>query len=450
MRWGRMAKSAPMNVAVWRRPNSYKSMSTFEIEGGVALRGTVRASGNKNAILPMIAACILTDQEMVLDNVPDIIDVRHMLDVIVALGGKVERSGERISVHVASLQSSQISRELCNKTRTSILCVAPMLHRLGKATLYPPGGDVIGRRRLDTHFYGLQKLGASVDLGETYDFAVPHGLRGADLFFDEPSVTGTEHILMAAVVSQGATIIRNAACEPHVQDLAHMLNAMGAKISGIGTNQLTVEGVTSLSGTTHQVSHDHIEAASYLALAAATGGEIKVEGTDLHSYWMCRRVFSTLGVKIELYKDHIFLPEQQDLRVLRDYDGSMPVIGDGPWPQFATDQMSCMITLATQVEGNVLFFEKMFESRLYFVDRLIAMGANAVVCDPHRVVISGRSRLRGTTMVSPDIRAGMALLGAALCASGKSTVQNANMIERGYERVEEKLLSLGARISRRD
>ncbi|NBT92021.1 MAG: UDP-N-acetylglucosamine 1-carboxyvinyltransferase, partial [Betaproteobacteria bacterium] len=276
MRWGLMAKSAPMDVAVWRRPNSYRSMSTFEIEGGVALRGTVRASGNKNAILPMIAACILTDQEMVLDNVPDIIDVRHMLDVIVALGGKVERSGERISVHVASLQSSQISRELCNKTRTSILCVAPMLHRLGKATLYPPGGDVIGRRRLDTHFYGLQKLGASVELGETYDFAVPHGLRGADLFFDEPSVTGTEHILMAAVVSQGATIIRNAACEPHVQDLAHMLNAMGANISGIGTNQLTVEGVTSLSGTTHQVCHDHIEAASYLALAAATGGEIKV------------------------------------------------------------------------------------------------------------------------------------------------------------------------------
>ena len=269
------------------------------------------------------------------------------------------------------------------------------------------------------------------------------------LFFDEPSVTGTEHILMAAVVSQGHTIIRNAACEPHVQDLANMLNAMGARISGIGTNQLNIDGVDSLTGTSHQVCHDHIEAASYLALAAATGGEIKVEGTDLHSYWMCKRVFATLGVKIELYKDHIHLPAAQEMRVLRDYDGSMPVIGDGPWPQFATDQMSCMITLATQVEGNVLFFEKMFESRLYFVDRLIAMGANAVVCDPHRVVISGKSRLRGTTMVSPDIRAGMALLGAALCATGKSTVQNANMIERGYERVEEKLLSLGARISRR-
>ena len=424
-------------------------MSTFEIEGGVPLHGTVRASGNKNAILPMIAACILTDQEVVLDNVPDIIDVRHMLDVIKALGGKVERSGERISVQVASVTTSEISRELCNKVRTSILCVAPLLHRMGKAKLHPPGGDVIGRRRLDTHFYGLQKLGAKVKLNGAYEFSLPAPLTGAELFFDEPSVTGTEHILMAAVVSAGSTLIRNAACEPHVQDLANMLNAMGARISGIGTNQLQGEGVSSLRGTTHKVCHDHIEAASYLALAAATGGEIRVEGTDLHSYWMCHRVFETLGVKIELHKDHIFLPENQQLKTLPDFDGSIPVIADGPWPQFATDQMSCMITLATQVQGNVLFFEKMFESRLYFVDRLIAMGANAVVCDPHRVLISGRSKLRGTTLSSPDIRAGMALLGAALCATGKSTVQNANMIERGYEKLEEKLLGLGARIVRR-
>ncbi len=424
-------------------------MSTFEIEGGVPLRGTVRASGNKNAILPMIAACILTDQEMVLDNVPDIIDVRHMLDVIVALGGRVERSGQRVSIQVAQLNGSEISRELCNKVRTSILCVAPLLHRMGKATLYPPGGDVIGRRRLDTHFYGLQKLGATVEVNGSFAFTVPTRLTGAEMFFDEPSVTGTEHIMMAAAVSEGQTLLRNAACEPHVQDLAHMLNAMGAKISGIGTNQLTIDGVPSLRGTTHQVCHDHIEAASYLALAAATGGELKVEGTDLHAYWMCGRVFATLGVKIELYKDHVLLPGNQEMRVMRDNDGTMPVIGDGPWPQFATDQMSCMITLATQVEGNVLFFEKMFESRLYFVDRLIGMGANAIVCDPHRVVISGRSKLRATTMSSPDIRAGMALLGAALCATGKSTVQNANMIERGYEQVEQKLLSLGARITRK-
>jgi UDP-N-acetylglucosamine 1-carboxyvinyltransferase len=424
-------------------------MSLFEIEGGVPLRGTVRASGNKNAILPMIAACLLTDQEVVLDNVPDIVDVRHMLEVVVALGGRVERSGERVSVHAASLTGSEISRELCNKVRTSILFVAPLLHRMGRARLYAPGGDVIGRRRLDTHFYGLQKLGAHVEVNDGFAFSMPGPLTGAEMFFDEPSVTGTEHIMMAAVVSAGHTLIRNAACEPHVQDLAVLLNAMGARISGIGTNQLSIEGVPSLTGTHHTVCHDHVEAASYLALAAATGGEIKVEGTDLHAYWMCRRVFATLGVKIELYKDHILLPGNQERRVTRDHDGSIPVIGDGPWPQFASDQMSCMITLATQVEGSVLFFEKMFESRLYFVDRLISMGAHAVVCDPHRVVISGPAKLNATTLTSPDIRAGMALLGAALCAKGKSTVQNANMIERGYERIEEKLQGLGARITRR-
>jgi UDP-N-acetylglucosamine 1-carboxyvinyltransferase len=422
-------------------------MSTFEIEGGVPLRGTIRASGNKNAILPMIAACILTDQEVILDNVPDIIDVRHMLDVIVEIGGKVERSGERVSIHVASVRTSEIGQALCNKVRTSILCVAGLLHRTGSARLFPPGGDVIGRRRLDTHFYGLMKLGAKVSINGVYDFTMPGPLTGAELFFDEPSVTGTEHILMAAAVSRGHTLIRNAACEPHVQDLAHLLNAMGAKISGIGTNQLSVEGVESLHGTTYTVCHDHIEAASYLALAAATGGEITVEGTDKHAYGMCHRVFETLGVKIDLHDKHIFLSGNQRMQVTRDFDGAMPVIGDGPWPQFATDQMSCMITLATQVEGNVLFFEKMFESRLYFVDKLIGMGAAAVVCDPHRVVISGKSRLRGTTLPSPDIRAGMALLGAALCASGKSTVQNANMIQRGYEKLDEKLLALGARIT---
>ncbi len=422
-------------------------MSTFEIEGGIPLRGTIKASGNKNAILPMIAACILTDQEVVLENVPDIIDVHHMLQVIIELGGRVERSGERVSIQVATLASSEISEALCSKVRTSIMCVAPLLHRLGKAKLYPPGGDVIGRRRLDTHFYGLQKLGATITINGSYDFVLPKPLAGTEMFFDEPSVTGTEHIMMAAAVSRGHTLIRNAASEPHVQDLALMLNAMGAKISGIGTNLLSIEGVSSLHGATHKVCHDHVEAASYLALAAATGGEIKVEGTDLHSYWMCHRVFETLGVKIELYKDHILLSGQQERRVIRDHDGSIPVIGDGPWPQFASDQMSCMITLATQVEGNVLFFEKMFESRLYFVDRLISMGANAVVCDPHRVLISGRSKLTGTTLSSPDIRAGMALLGAALVAKGNSTVQNANMIQRGYEDIEEKLLSLGARIT---
>ena len=422
-------------------------MSVFEIEGGVPLRGTVRASGNKNAILPMVAACLLTDQPVELTNVPDIADVRVMLEVARELGATVERDGERLRIHAASIRTSEISRDLCNRVRTSILFVAPLLHRTGSATLFPPGGDVIGRRRLDTHFYGLGKLGTEIETDDAFRFRAKE-LVGADLFFDEASVTGTEHILMAAAVSRGTTIIRNAASEPHVQDLAHLLNAMGARISGIGTNQLQVEGVTSLSGATHRVCHDHIESASFLALAAATGGEITVEGVERSAYWMTRRVFETLGIELELRHDSVFLSESQPREIKHDFDGSMPVIGDGPWPQFASDQMSCMVTLATQVEGSCLFFEKMFESRLYFVDRLIAMGAHAVVCDPHRVVISGRSKLRGTTLPSPDIRAGMALLGAALCATGKSRVQNAEMIDRGYERVEQKLAALGARIRR--
>ncbi|MEQ1506369.1 MAG: UDP-N-acetylglucosamine 1-carboxyvinyltransferase, partial [Myxococcota bacterium] len=412
------------------------------------LRGRVRASGNKNAILPMIAACLLTDREVILDNVPDIADVRVMLEVATALGATVARDGETLSIHAGSIRSSEIDRDLCNRVRTSILFVAPLLHRTGTATLHPPGGDVIGRRRLDTHFYGLQKLGATIALDDAFRFTAAGGLVGADMFFDEASVTGTEHILMAAVVSRGTTILRNAACEPHVQDLAHLLNAMGAKITGIGTNQLHVEGVDSLGGARHRVCHDHVEAASFLALAAATGGEITVEGTERPAYWMTRRVFETLGINLELNLDHVVLGADQPRKIRGDFDGAMPVIGDGPWPQFASDQMSCMVTLATQVEGSCLFFEKMFESRLYFVDRLIAMGAHAVVCDPHRVVISGPAKLRGTTLPSPDIRAGMALLGAALCATGRSRVQNAEMIDRGYERVEQKLTALGARIKR--
>lgn len=423
-------------------------MSVFEIEGGVPLRGTVRASGNKNAILPMIAASMLTDGEVVLENVPDIADVRVMLEVCKELGARVERDGERLLIEAKQIARSEISRDLCNRARTSILFAAPLLHRTGKAVLHPPGGDVIGRRRLDTHFYGLMKLGTKIDLEDAYRFSVEGQMSGADMFFDEASVTGTEHIMMAAAVARGTSIIRNAACEPHVQDLAHLLNKMGAKITGIGTNQLVIEGVDSLSGASHKVCHDHIEAASFLALAAATGGEITVEGTERHAYWMTRRVFETLGIELDLRSDSIFVSANQGREIRGDFDGSMPVIGDGPWPQFASDQMSCMVTLATQVEGSCLFFEKMFESRLYFVDRLIAMGAHAVVCDPHRVVISGRSRLRGTTLPSPDIRAGMALLGAALCAQGRSRVQNAEMIDRGYERVEQKLASLGARIKR--
>ena len=424
-------------------------MSKLIIEGGVPLQGSVKISGNKNAALPMIAATLLSDQDVTLHNLPDIVDVHHMLLAIQDLGARVERQGDSVLVNASGLHSSSLSQETCNKIRTSILLVAPLLYRMNKATLYPPGGDVIGRRRLDTHFYGLQKLGAElVNSHPAFEFVLEKRFKGQDLFFDEASVTATEHILMAAVVAEGTTIIRNAASEPHVQNLAGMLNAMGANISGIGSNCLTIEGVDQLNGAEYTIGSDHIEAASFLALAAATGGSITVEGTSKSDFWMPRRVFETLGVQLDLQHDHISIDPSSSLKIQPDFGGAIPVIDDGPWPQFPSDMMSCMIILATQAEGTVLFFEKMFESRLYFVDRLISMGANAIVCDPHRVVISGPSKLRGTTLSSPDIRAGMALLGAGLCASGTSTVKHIQMIDRGYANIESRLEGLGARIKR--
>lgn len=425
-------------------------MSILQVEGGTPLSGSVRVSGNKNAILPMIAACFLTDDAVTLNNVPNILDVRIMLEIARSLGASVEHSENSIRIQAGNVCNGTLSREHCSKIRTSVLFVAPLLYRCGKVSIYPPGGDVIGRRRLDTHFYGLQKLGAEVDLSNTFDFKLINGFQGSDLFFDEASVTATEHILMAATVAKGKTIIRNAAGEPHVQDLAKLLNEMGANISGIGTNQLVVEGVDSLHGTEFNVCSDHIEAASFLAIAAATGGSITVEGIEKSHYWMARRVFETLGVQIDLQSDKIFLPQNQKLEVQNDLGGAIPCIDDGPWPQFPSDMMSCMVVLATQVKGSILFFEKMFESRLYFVDKLIAMGANAIVCDPHRVVVIGPSRLRPMTLISPDIRAGMALVGAALCADGISDVQNIQMIDRGYENIEQKLLQLGAKVKRID
>ena len=426
-------------------------MSTLKIEGGTPLHGTLRVSGNKNAILPMIAAAFLTDEGVTFTNVPNILDVRHMAEIARALGAEVQHEGDRLYIKAGQVCNGSIPRDLCTKVRTSIMFVAPLLHRCGHVEIYPPGGDVIGRRRLDTHFYGLEKLGATLDIGHTtFKFHAEDGFKGSDLFFDEASVTATEHIMMAAAVSEGTAYIRNAASEPHVQDLANLLNEMGADIQGIGTNQLTINGVSSLKGAEYRVCSDHIEAASFLAIAAATGGSITLQGTEKPHYWMAHRVFETLGVDIQLNHDNIFLSENQSLKVKTDMGGGIPCIDDGPWPQFPSDMMSCMIVLATQVHGTTLFFEKMFESRLYFVDKLIAMGANAVVCDPHRVVIVGKSQLRPATVTSPDIRAGMALLGAALCANGKSEVQNIQMVDRGYEHIENKLLQLGAKVKRID
>ncbi len=425
-------------------------MSRFIIRGGQRLSGEITASGNKNAVLPMLAACLLTDQEVVLENVPKIRDVDAMLDILAHLGAEITREDDTVRVRAANIRVNEIPRELGEKIRTSVLMVGPLLSRTGQVQVSAPGGDLIGRRRLDAHFYGLRGLGVRVDV-DKLAFHQDGRLTGSVLFFDEASVTATEHIMLAASLADGTTTLRNAASEPHVQDLARMLMSMGAQIEGVGTNTLTITGVERLGGTRHRVVSDHIEVGSYLAMAAATGGGLTVHDTVRGHYWMVHRVFERFGLELRLEADRIVLPEGQTPRIQPDAGGMTPRIDDGPWPQFPTDMMSPMLVLATQSEGTVLFFEKMFESRMYFVDPLIQMGANIIVCDPHRVIVTGPSRLRGQTVRSPDIRAGMALLMAALCAEGRpSVVQNAAIINRGYERVEEKLRSLGADIRRED
>ena len=421
-------------------------MRSLHVVGNAEIHGEVTISGNKNAALPMIAALLLTDEEVILRNVPDILDVRAMLDIAGELGAEYRFEHNTLTFRCPDIVATTIDRELCSRNRTSILFGAPLLARCGRAELYPPGGDVIGRRRLDGHFYGLTRLGAEMSGDLTYQFHAPHGLEGRELFLDEASVTATEQILIAAVTARGKSTLYNAACEPHVRDLALMLNAMGAKISGAGSNTLEIEGVEKLHGTDYTVVGDHIEAGSFLALGAATGGELTVRGTAPRHYWMLRRVFERLGIEMTLHADHIFLPGGQTPHIECDFGGHIPQISDGPWPQYPSDMMSCTIVAATQCIGTVMFFEKMFESRIYFTDRLISMGANAIVCDPHRVVISGRSPLHGVTMSSPDIRAGMAMVIAALCARGESTIHSAEVIYRGYENLIEKLSAIGANI----
>ena len=423
-------------------------MSRFIVQGGKPLSGEITASGNKNAILPMIAATLLTEEEVILENVPDLRDVTHMLEVLTHLGARVERVENRVSIQTADVQRDDIPFDLCEKTRTSFLFAAPLLHRGGRARLHPPGGDQIGRRRLDSHFYGLRGLGATVD-DEEFDFSLKGRFQGSNLFFDEPSVTATEHILMAAVVAEGTTTLRNVASEPHVQDLAALLVSMGAQIEGLYTDTLSVEGVAVLHGARHRVVSDHIEVGSFLALAAATGGDITVRDTVRGHYWMINRVFERFGLELDIQSDRIVLPPGQVSKIRSDAGGITPRIDDGPWPQFPSDLMSTFLVLATQTHGTALFFEKMFESRMYFVDPLIQMGANIIVCDPHRVIVSGPTALRGQTVRSPDIRAGMAMLIAALCARGRpSVVQNAEILDRGYERLDEKLAALGADVTR--
>ena len=422
-------------------------MAALLIEGKAPISGHITASGNKNAALPAIAAALLTDEPVVLHNVPDIKDVESMLIIAEALGVVTDRSGSTVTLQASGLNCSRISRENCSRLRTSILFAAPLLARLGKAVLYPPGGDVIGRRRLDGHFYGLETLGAKhIPEEGMYHFTTAGKLTGRELFLDEASVTATEQIMLAAATAEGTTWLYNAAGEPHICDLGNLLNAMGAKISGMGTNTIKIEGVPTLHGTEFTISGDHIEAGSFLALAASCGGEMTVHGIQRKHFWMTHRIFERFGINLELGDNFIHLPGGQDLKVKSDFGGAIPEISDGPWPQYPSDMMSCTVVMATQAAGTVLFFEKMFESRLYFIDRLIAMGANAIVCDPHRAVISGPARLHGTPLASPDIRAGMALVIAAMCAHGSSTIQSSEIIYRGYENLVEKLQSVGGRI----
>jgi UDP-N-acetylglucosamine 1-carboxyvinyltransferase len=423
-------------------------MVKYEIEGGYPLRGKVRPSGNKNSALPCIAATLLTDETVVLNNVPDIEDVQVMTEVLESIGSKVERFGDHgIRIQTQDIRQCSVPIEMARQIRASILFAGPLLARCGRATLPPPGGDVIGRRRLDTHFLAFKELGARVDIDGVYTLQA-NKLVGTDLFLDEASVTATENAIMAAALADGTTVIRNAASEPHVQDLCMMLNSMGASISGIGSNILHIEGVNRLHGTEFKISTDFMEVGSLIGLAAVTHSELEIEDAAPQFLRMTRIAFSKLGIHWETDGQTIRVPAGQELRVVPDMGGMIPKIDDAPWPGFPPDLISIVLVTATQVEGTVLVYEKMFESRMFFVDKLIGMGARIILCDPHRAVVSGPSRLKGAELVSPDVRAGMAMVIAALCAEGRSTIHNVYQVERGYENLTGRLQALGARIQR--
>ena len=422
---------------------------SFSVTGGRALKGTIRPAGNKNAALPILAATLLADGPCPIDNVPHIRDVETMLALLEHLGATVQWDGPNtVTVDTTKAEPRALDPKLSAKIRASILLAGPMLARFGRVSLPPPGGDVIGRRRVDTHFLALERLGADITVGDTYK--LEGKLAGADIFLDEPSVTGTENALMAAVAARGTTVLRNAASEPHVQDLARFLIALGAKIDGIGSNALTVEGGTPLHAAPYTIGPDHIEIGSFIGLAAVTNGAVTIDGVrgdDLRSTLLA---FERLGVRPRLDGTQLVVDADQERRIRPDLGGHVPKLEDGPWPAFPADLMSIAIVVASQCEGLLLVFEKLFESRLFFVDKLIGMGARIVLCDPHRAVISGPSPLRGQVVESPDIRAGMAMLLAALAAQGDSVIHNIGQIERGYERIDERLRALGAQIERRD
>ena len=427
-------------------------METFVIDGGTPLSGTVVPAGNKNGALPILAASVLTSEEVVIANVPRISDVDSMLARLEGIGVAVEWTGANEVTLCAKDVSgeAELDRDCAERIRASFLLAGPLLARFGRAAMPPPGGDVIGRRRLDPHLDALGALGATMTHGRDIVLEAPEGgLHAAQIFMDEPSVMATENALLAAVLTPGETLIGNAASEPHVQDLARMLSKMGADIRGIGSNVMTVSGSDELGGCTHSIGPDHIEIGSFMALAGVTGGEMRIVNTDPPDLQMIRLVFSKLGLHTELEGGDVLVPGGQKLVAARDVGEYKSKIQDGPWPAFPADLTSIAVALATQCEGSVLIHEWMFENRLIFTDKLVLMGADITLCDPHRAIVSGPSRLRGERVDSPDIRAGMAMLIAALCADGRSEIGNVSQIDRGYERIDERLRELGAKIERR-
>jgi UDP-N-acetylglucosamine 1-carboxyvinyltransferase len=422
----------------------------YIVEGGHRLSGSIEPAGNKNAALPIIAAALLTEHRVLLTNVPRIRDTETMVELLRSVGAEAAWSGRNeLNIHARELSPDNLDPALCAKIRASILLAGPLLARSGHVVLPPPGGDVIGRRRVDTHFLAFEQLGATVSSTDRYEFRAKK-LVGADVFLDEPSVTGTENALMAAVVATGTTILRNAASEPHVQDLAHFLVALGAGIEGIGTNTLIVHGEHTLRSATHRIGPDHIEVGSFIGLAAVTRSELRIARAGVEYLRSILMGFDRLGITCTIEGDDLLVSAEQSREIRSDLGGHVPKLEDQPWPAFPADLMSIAIVTATQCNGLILMHEKMFESRMFFVDKLIAMGARIVLCDPHRALVSGPSSLRGAQVESPDIRAGMAMLLAAMAAQGTSTINNAGQIERGYEHIDKRLNALGARITRKE
>ncbi len=425
-----------------------RAAECFVIDGGRSLNGRVRAAGNKNGALPILAACLLTTEPVTLRNVPRIVDVETMLELLNDVGADADWTGaNEVRVHAADVEKQELDEELCSRLRASFLLAGPLLARLGAVSVPPPGGDVIGRRRLDPHIHAFAELGAQIDIGRRYEM---HGgaLRGQHIFLDEASVMATENAVMVAALTPGETVIGNAACEPHVQDLCRFLGSLGARIEGIESNVLRIEGVESLTGGEWEIGPDHIEVGSFIGLAAITGGDVTIDGVKHADLVSILQGFEKFGVTVERGDDFVRVPPRQELVVQDDLGGHVPKIEDGPWPAFPSDLTSVALTVATQSAGTILMFEKMFENRLFFTDKLVSMGARIILCDPHRAVVTGPCKLRGQRMESPDIRAGMAMLLASLCAEGSSTIGAVYQIDKGYERIDERLRAVGAQIER--